>query len=166
MSGQRPVVKGVFEAVVEVSGAVMSTACFCGRAAPLALMKIRLALRPDHSNALIPARTVLRASKPNPLLPITSLSPSMLIALAAKAPFAAPLRPSGRDRPVVVLAAPRHQREDDARDLVCERHRGQLELGLDGLALEHPARPTTQGVVMARAMAEVAQAPTTRSLRK
>src|SRR5271165_3338711 len=48
---------------------------------------------------------------------------------------------SGRDWPIVVLAAPRHQHEDDARDLVGERHRGQLELVFDGLALEHPARP-------------------------
>src|SRR5580693_8152759 len=55
---------------------------------------------------------------------------------------------SGRDRSVVVSAAPRHQHEDDARDLVGERHRGQIELVFDGLALEHPARLWTQGVVM------------------
>jgi hypothetical protein len=48
---------------------------------------------------------------------------------------------SGGDRPTVVLAAPRHQHEDDARDLVGERHRGQIELVFDRLALEHPARP-------------------------
>src|SRR5271167_3867971 len=47
---------------------------------------------------------------------------------------------SGGGRPAVVLAAPRHQHEDDARDLVGQRHRGQLVF--DGLALEHPARPS------------------------
>src|ERR1700677_1646637 len=56
------------------------------------------------------------------------------------------------DRPVVVLAAPGHQREDDAGDLVGERHRCQFELVLDGLAREHAARPQAHGVVMALAM--------------
>src|SRR5271165_3366037 len=65
-----------------------------------------------------------------------------------------PSRPSGRNRPVVIFAAPGHQHEDDARDLVGERHRGQLELVFGGLALEHRARPQAQGVVMAFAMAE------------
>src|ERR1700684_3873507 len=48
---------------------------------------------------------------------------------------------SGGDWPVVVLAASRHQHEDDARDLVGERHRGQLELVFYRLALEHRTRP-------------------------
>src|SRR5208337_2494216 len=61
---------------------------------------------------------------------------------------------SGRDRTAVVLTAPRHQHENDARDLVGERHRGQLELVFDRLALEHAARPPTQGVVMAFAVAK------------
>ena len=47
-----------------------------------------------------------------------------------------------------------HERVDDPRHLVGERHRGQLELVLDGLALDERARPPTQGVVMALAMAE------------
>jgi hypothetical protein len=41
----------------------------------------------------------------------------------------------------------------DARDLVGEHHRGQLELVFDRLAIEHPARPQTRDVVMAAAMA-------------
>jgi hypothetical protein len=56
------------------------------------------------------------------------------------------------DRPVVVLAAPGHQREDDAGDLVGERHRCQFEFVLDCLAREHAARPQAHGVVMALAM--------------
>ena len=40
------------------------------------------------------------------------------------------------------------ERMDDLRQLVGERHRGQLELVPDGLALEHPARPAAQSIVM------------------
>src|SRR5271157_1261798 len=76
------------------------------------------------------------------------------LALRRKFLLPSPSRPSGRDRPVVVLAAPGHQRVDDPRDLVGDRHRGQLELVFDRLALEHRARPQTQGVVMALAMAK------------
>ena len=64
----------------------------------------------------------------------------MLIALGGENSMSSFVR-SGRDRPIVVLAAPRHQHEDYARDLVGERHRGQIELVFDRLALEHPARP-------------------------
>jgi hypothetical protein len=53
----------------------------------------------------------------------------MLIALGGENSLSNSLVRSGRDRPIVVLAAPRHQHEDDARDL------------FDRLALEHPARP-------------------------
>ena len=91
---------------------------------------------PHHSLALVLALAAIRASKPFPLVHTTSSAPSMLIALEAKTPYriasfvqAAPGRP------------PRHQHEDDARDLVGERHRGQIELVFDRLALEHPARP-------------------------
>src|SRR5271166_5317012 len=71
-----------------------------------------------------------------------------------KLPLPSPSRSSGRDRTVVILAAPRHQHEDDARDLVGERHRSQLELVFDRLAFEHRARPQTQSVVMTFAMTE------------
>jgi len=46
------------------------------------------------------------------------------------------------------MAAFGRERIDDPRELVGERHRGQLELVLDGLALEHAARPAAQGVVV------------------
>ena len=60
-----------------------------------------------------------------------------LIALGGENSLSNSLARSGRDRSVVVWAAPRHQHEDDARDLVGERHRGQL--------MEWPAPPS--GVV-------------------
>src|SRR5208337_3702321 len=107
-----------------------------------------------HSLALVLALTAIRASKPFPLVHITSSAPSMLIALGGENSLSNSLVRSGRDRPIVVLSAPGHQHEDDARDFVGERHRGQIELVFDGLALEHPARPQTQGVVMTFAMAK------------
>src|SRR5580700_3077566 len=118
---------------------------------PLALMIRPHGSSPHHSLALVLALTAIRASKPLPLVHIISLTPSMPIALAAKTPIEQPRR-SGGDRPVVILAAPGHQREDDAGDLVGERHRCQLELVLDGLALEHAARPWAHAVVVAFAM--------------
>ena len=72
----------------------------------------------------------------------------------ARIPLAEPVASSRRNWPAVVLAAPPHQHEDDARDLVGERDCGQLELVFDCLALEHPARPKTQSIIMAFAMAE------------
>src|SRR5271165_1739218 len=82
-----------------------------------------------------------------PLVHIASPSPSMRIALRRNLVPAEPVR-SGRDWPIVVLAAFGRERIDDPRQLVGERHRGQLELVLDGLALEHSARPAARGVVM------------------
>src|SRR5208337_3650468 len=113
-----------------------------------------MALRRHHRIALEPARTHARASRP--IQGFTSLRrrPRFEPRLAAKILLPSPSRPSGRDRPVVVLAAAGHQRVDDPRDLVGDRHRGQLELVCDRLALEHRARPQTQGVVMASAMAK------------
>ena len=75
-----------------------------GSRSPLALMKIRLALRPNHRIALVAAQTVQRASKPCPLVHITSPSPSMPIALRRNLLLEEPLvrpRPDGRriDRP-------------------------------------------------------------------
>lgn len=108
---------------------------------PLALMIRPHGSSPHHSLALVLALTAIRASKPFPLVHITSSAPSMLIAFGGENSLSNSLVRSGRDRPTVVLAAPRHQHEDDARDLVGERHRGQIELVFDRLALEHPARP-------------------------
>jgi hypothetical protein len=65
----------------------------------------------------------------------------MLIALGGENSLSNSLVRSRRDRPTVVPAASRHQHEDNARDLVGKRHRGQIELVFDSLALEHPARP-------------------------
>src|SRR3984957_2073829 len=105
---------------------------------------------PDDSSAWLFASSFARArvgadrysaSKPFPLVHITSSAPSMLIAFGGENSLSNSLVRSGCDRPIVVLAAPRHQQEDDARDLVGERHRGQIELVFDRLALEHPARP-------------------------
>ena len=104
-----------------------------------------LTIRPHgsspHSLALVLALTGIRASKPFPLVHITSSAPSMPIAFGGENSLSNSLVRSGRDRPTVVLAASRHQHEDDARDLVGERHRGQIELVFDRLAVEHPARP-------------------------
>ena len=108
---------------------------------PLALMIRPHGSSPHHSSALVVAQAAFRASKPFSLVHITSSAPSMLIALGGENSLSNSLVRSGRDRPIVVLAAPRHQHEDDARDLVGERHRGQIELVFDRLALEHPARP-------------------------
>src|ERR1700722_1546498 len=119
---------------------------------PLALMIRPRGSSPHHSLALVLALTGIRASKPFPLVHITSSAPSMLIALGGENSLSNSFVRSGRDRPTVVLAAPRHQHEDDARDLVGERHRGQIELVFDRLALEHPACPQAHGVVMAFAM--------------
>src|ERR1700719_5136664 len=52
MSGRRPVVKGCFEAVVNVSSAVMSTACRCGR---------DVSAGPDDSSAWLFASSFARA---------------------------------------------------------------------------------------------------------
>jgi hypothetical protein len=54
---------------------------------PLALMILPHGSSPHHSVAFVLALTSLRASKPFPLVHITSSAPSMLIALAAKTPI-------------------------------------------------------------------------------
>jgi hypothetical protein len=62
------------------------------------------------------------------LVHITSLAPSISnLALRRQFVLPSPSRWSGGNWPVVVLAAPRHQHEDNARDLVGERDRSQLE---------------------------------------
>ena len=137
----RPVVKGCFEAVVNVSSAVMSTACRCGR---------DVSAGPDDSSAWLFASSFARArtgaDRYSGFQAFSVGSHHFVGALDAdhlggENSLSNSLVRSGRDRPIVVVAAPRHQHEDDARDLVGERHRGQIELVFDRLALEHPARP-------------------------
>ena len=101
---------------------------------PLALMLVRMALRPiSKARSLwrLPFSSGFRAV---PLVHIASPSPSMRIALRRNL-VPAELVGSGRDRTVVVMAAFGRERVDDPRQLVGERHGGQLELVLDGLAL-------------------------------
>src|ERR1700722_20385867 len=109
---------------------------------------------PHHSLALGMALTGIRASKPFPLAHLTSSAPSMLIALSGETFLSNSFVRSGRNRPTVVLAAPRHQHEDDARDLVGERHRGQIEL----VPLAHRRKVS----LWPRRSRSVAQAPMTR----
>src|ERR1700729_2178350 len=54
---------------------------------PLALMIRPRGSSPHHSLALVLALAAIRASKPFPLVHITSSAPSMLIASAAKTPY-------------------------------------------------------------------------------
>jgi len=120
---------------------------------PLALMLVRMALRPiskTRSLWRLPFSPGFRAVL---LVHIASPSPSLRIALRRNL-VPAELVGSGRDRTVVVMAPFGRERIDDPRQLVGERHRGQLELVLDGLALEHSARPAAQGVVMSFAVAK------------
>jgi hypothetical protein len=79
---------------------------------PLALMIRPRGSSPHHSVALVLALTGIRASKPLPLVHITSSAPSMLIALGGENSRSNSLVRSGRDRPTVILAAPRHQHEE------------------------------------------------------
>ena len=100
-----------------------------------------MALRPIIRSRLVLALAAIPGfPKPFPLVHITS-SALDVDRLGGENSLSNSLVRSRCDRPTVVLAAPRHQHEDDARDLVGERHRGQIELVFDRLALEHPARP-------------------------
>src|ERR1039458_5526470 len=107
------------------------------------------------------AQTLYQASEPYPLVHITPWSPSIAPGEALAPSSVASRRNSFIDsplssggRPLVVFAASRQNREDDARDLVGQRHRRQLELVFDGLALEQPIGPNAQGVVVPLAMAQ------------
>src|SRR5208337_3326898 len=120
---------------------------------PLALMLVRMALRPISKTRSLWRLPFSSGFRADPLVPIASPSPSMRIALRRKL-VPAELAGSGRDRTVVVMAAFGRERIDDPRQLVGERHRGQLELVLDGLALEQSVRPAAQGVVMPFAVAK------------
>src|SRR5208283_4604060 len=94
-----------------------------------------------------PSESSLESIQTEPTLHRFESHPSMRIALRRNL-VPAELVGSGRDRTVVVMAAFGRERIDDPRQLVGERHRGQLEFVLDGLALEQSARPAAQGVVM------------------
>src|SRR4029077_15270003 len=99
---------------------------------PLALMIRPHGSSPHHSLALVLALTAIRASKPFPLVHITSSAPSMLIDLAAKTPYRiASFRPRPADRRT---GRPSSSARRHARDLVGERHRSQIELVFDRLA--------------------------------
>jgi len=63
--------------VALVVGAVMSSAFAAEEMSPLALMIRPRGSSPHHSVALVLARTAIRASKPLPLVHITSSAPSI-----------------------------------------------------------------------------------------
>jgi hypothetical protein len=111
----------------EVSGAVMSSACFAGWIAPLAMMrKSAWFCRPISSTRSYPAPTALWTYRTCPLPHITpsvTLAPSRLaakplLALRRNLFSPSPLRPSGRGRPFVVNTARTQDDEGDARQLV------------------------------------------------
>src|SRR5580704_4261028 len=144
MSGRRPVVKGWLRLCERFGCGHVFGLLARETNVPLALMLVRMALRPISKTRTLWRLPFSPGFRAVPLVHIASPSPSMRIALPG----------SGRDRTVVVLAAFGRERIDDPRQLVGERHRGQLELVLDGLALEHSARPGAQGVVMPFAVAK------------
>ena len=154
MSGRRPVVKGGFEAVVNVSGSVNCLRPVdAERMNPLALMIRPRGSSPHHSVALVLALTAIRASRPLPLsshrfvdaLDADHLASSEKLLSNSLVVQAATGRSSYWPPRVISAKTMR-------ATLVGERHRCQLELVLDSLALEHAARPQAHGVVMAYAM--------------
>jgi hypothetical protein len=134
-----PLVKGFFAALRTSRVRSCLRPDYAGRTTPLALMIVRVALRPHHRIALAPAQTLHRAFRAFPLVHITPWSPLMLIAFRRE--LSSTLLCSGRDRPLVVFAALGEQRKNDSRDLVGERDRRQLEFVFHRLAIEHRARP-------------------------
>src|SRR5271167_2942030 len=74
------------DAVYSPSASIMGSIDAEGMS-PLALMIRPHGSSPHHSLALVLALTGIRASKPFPLVHITSSAPSMLIASAAKTPY-------------------------------------------------------------------------------
>src|SRR3974390_3745177 len=131
----------------------MSSACWRGNECPAGPDAGPHGSSPNQQNALVMAPPLSSGFRAVPLVHIASPSPSMRIALRRNL-VPAELVGSGRDRTVVVMAPFGREGIDDPRQLVGESHRGQLELVLDGLALEHSARPAAQGVVVSFAGAE------------
>src|SRR5208283_5204683 len=136
----------------------MSSACFARGLRPAG---------PDDSSAwLLASITVSRSIWRRQFTRLPSLvrwftsplgHPRLRVASRRSSLVDSPL--SSGDRQLVVFAAPRHQREDDARDLVGQRHRRQLELVFDRLALEQRRGPNPQGVIVTPAMAERGAGP-------
>src|ERR1700733_12902228 len=134
-SGRRPVVKGCLEAVCErlERGHVYGL-----------LMRKDVSAGPDDSSAWLFAPSFARArigaGRYSGFQAFSVGSHHFVGALdidrlGGENSLSNSLVRSGCDRSTVVLAAPRHQHKDDARDLVGERDRGQIELVFD--RLEH-----------------------------
>ena len=133
---------------------------------PLALMIRPHGSSPHHSLALVLALAAIRASKPFPLVHITSSAPSMLIAFGGENSLSNSLVRSGGDRPTVVLAAPCHQREGMRATLLASATAVRLNLYLTVLRSSIPLAHRRKASLWPRRWRSVAQAPTTRSLRK
>jgi hypothetical protein len=107
-----------------------------------------LALCLNHRIALDLAQTVQQASEPYPLVHITPWSPSIAPGEALASTSVASRRNSfidspllSGDRPLVVFAASRQKREDEARDLVGHGYGDSaLNLGYGDSALNRSAR--------------------------
>src|SRR5208283_2984972 len=104
MSGRRPVVKGLVEALRTLRVRSCLRPVGAGNECPAGPDAGPHGSSPNQQNALGMAPAFHRASEPNPLVHIASPSPSMRIALRRNLVLAEPVG-SGRDRPVVVLAA-------------------------------------------------------------
>ena len=119
--------------------------------APLALMrKSAWFCRPISSTRSHLAPAALWAFRTCPLLTSPRQSPSMLVRLGRNSFSPSLLRPSDRDRPVVVDPARAEDGEGDARQLVGERHRRQPEGVLEpALAFEQTGDPTPQRIFVA-----------------
>lgn len=148
MPGRRPLIVfgcGTF------AGAVIAPACCCGMLTP-GPEWCPLILWPDQENQL-EAPTMLQGLGISPRLPLTALSPSI------------PVR--GLSRCAVTLVCRhsvprRHEREDDAGELVGGRHGDKLE----GFGLHQTVRPASQRIGPAPTMGENSMhVPTTSSLR-
>src|SRR5579884_4261521 len=105
----------------------------------------------SHHPVALLSQTAIQASEPFPLVHITPWSPSISCRLAAIV-LAKPFPASGGDRPLVVFAPAREQGEDDARQLVGQGDRGELELVFDRLARKQLIGPAAQGVMMTLAV--------------
>src|SRR6201987_2335427 len=136
--------------------------------APLALMIRPPGSSPHHSRALVGALSGVRASKPLPLVHITSSAPSISsLALRREFLLPSPSRSSGRNWPVVVLAAPRHFSTKTMRaTLLASATAVSLNLYLTVLRSSIPLAHRRRASLWPLRWLSVEQAPTTSSLRK
>ena len=137
MSGRHPVVKGLVEALRTLRCGHVFGLLARETNVPLALMLVRMALRPiskTRSLWRLPFSPGLRAV---PLVHIASPSPSMRIALRRNL-VPAELVGSGRDRTVAVISPFGRERIDDPRQLVGECHAVSLNLYLTVLRSSIP----------------------------